>query len=69
LEFFFLDEGFGTLDDELLDAVTTALEKLQRANLTVGLITHVSELKNRIGARIEVTEATALHGTLISYNC
>lgn len=69
LEFFFLDEGFGTLDDELLDAVTTALEKLQRANLTVGLITHVGELKNRIGARIEVTEATALHGTLISCNC
>ena len=69
LEFFFLDEGFGTLDDDLLDAVTTALEKLQRANLTVGLITHVSELKNRIGAKIEVTEATALHGTLINDNC
>lgn len=69
LEFFFLDEGFGTLDDDLLDAVTTALEKLQRASLTVGLITHVSELKNRIGAKIEVTEATALHGTLINDNC
>ena len=68
LEFFFLDEGFGTLDDELIDAVTTSLEKLQKSNLTVGLITHVAELKNRIGAKIEVTGATALHGTLISDN-
>ncbi|MBR3864636.1 MAG: SMC family ATPase [Clostridia bacterium] len=69
LDFFFLDEGFGTLDDDLIDAVTDSLEKLQKANLTVGLITHVVELKNRIQSRIEVTGATALHGTLIKDNC
>ena len=68
LEFFFLDEGFGTLDDDLIDAVTTSLEKLQRSNLTVGLITHVAELKNRITSIVEVTGATALHGTIISDN-
>ena len=66
LEFFFLDEGFGTLDDDLIDAVTTSLEKLQQSNLTVGLITHVAELKNRIASRIEVTGATALYGTVIT---
>ena len=69
LDFFFLDEGFGTLDDDLVDAVANSLEKLQKANLTVGLITHVNELKNRISSRIEVTGATPLHGTLISDNC
>lgn len=69
LDFFFLDEGFGTLDDDLIDAVTESLEKLQKANLTVGLITHVAELKNRIQSHIEVTGATALHGTLIKDNC
>ena len=68
LEFFFLDEGFGTLDDDLIDAVTASLENLRKSNLTVGLITHVAELKNRIGAKIEVTGATALHGTLITTN-
>ncbi len=69
LDFFFLDEGFGTLDDDLIDAVAQSLENLQRSNLTVGLITHVNELKNRIASRIEVTGATALHGTLITDNC
>ncbi len=69
LDFFFLDEGFGTLDDDLIDAVAQSLENLQRSNLTVGLITHVNELKNRIGSRIEVIGATALHGTLITDNC
>ncbi len=42
---FFLDEGFGTLDPELLDAVVTALEKLHLDNLTVGVISHVPELR------------------------
>lgn len=69
LEFFFLDEGFGTLDDDLVDAVTSSLEQLQKSNLTVGLITHVTELKNRIASRIEVQGATPLRGTVITDNC
>lgn len=44
LQFFFLDEGFGTLDGELLDTVVTALEKLQSNNLSIGVISHVQEL-------------------------
>lgn len=48
LQFFFLDEGFGTLDQDLLDTVVTALEKLQSDNLAVGVISHVQELRARL---------------------
>ena len=62
-DFFFLDEGFGTLDDELVETVTDSLERLRREDLTVGLITHVTELKNRIQSSLTVIGADALHGT------
>ncbi|MBP1156340.1 MULTISPECIES: SMC family ATPase [unclassified Paenibacillus] len=54
LEFFFLDEGFGTLDQELLDTVITALEKLHTDKLTVGVISHVPELRARLPRRLIV---------------
>ncbi|NMH73686.1 AAA family ATPase [Bacillus sp. RO2] len=57
LQFFFLDEGFGTLDSELLDAVVTALEKLQSDHLAVGVISHVQELRARLPRRLVVTPA------------
>ncbi|WP_078381489.1 AAA family ATPase [Sutcliffiella halmapala] len=59
LQFFFLDEGFGTLDHELLDAVVTALEKLQSNHLAVGVISHVQELRARLPRRLVVTPADA----------
>lgn len=65
IDFFFLDEGFGTLDEDLIDAVTASLEKLRSANFTVGLITHVAELKNRIPCKLCVHGATAFRGTVI----
>lgn len=52
LEVFFLDEGFGTLDNNLLNTVISSLEKLQTQNVGVGIITHVEELKNRILSKI-----------------
>ncbi|CAH1220860.1 hypothetical protein PAECIP111893_04630 [Paenibacillus plantiphilus] len=55
LQFFFLDEGFGTLDPELLDTVITALEKLQSDTLSVGVISHVTELRARLPRRLIVT--------------
>lgn len=58
LEFFFLDEGFGTLDHELLDTVIDALERLSSSERVVGLISHVPELKSRIGRRLVVTPPT-----------
>lgn len=69
IEFFFLDEGFGTLDDELIDAVTNSLEKLQKSDFTVGLITHVTELKNRIQSKLYVTGADINHGTKFTESC
>ncbi|MGG3888253.1 AAA family ATPase [Metabacillus fastidiosus] len=54
LQFFFLDEGFGTLDSELLDTVVTALEKLQSHNLSVGVISHVQELRERLPIKLIV---------------
>ncbi|MHB1654241.1 MAG: SbcC/MukB-like Walker B domain-containing protein [Desulfitobacteriaceae bacterium] len=57
LEFFFLDEGFGTLDSSLLEVVMGTLEKLHLQNLTIGIISHVPELRNRLARRIIVTPA------------
>ena len=57
LEFFFLDEGFGTLDPELLDTVVTSLEKLHTDRLSVGVISHVPELRARLPRKLEVLPA------------
>ena len=57
LEFFFLDEGFGTLDPELLDVVMNTLEKLHMENMTIGVISHVPELRQRLQRRLVVQPA------------
>ncbi|MHA7750196.1 AAA family ATPase [Paenibacillus anseongensis] len=57
LEFFFLDEGFGTLDQELLDMVIGALEKLHMDSLAVGVISHVPELRARLARKLIVQPA------------
>lgn len=50
----FLDEGFGTLDAETLEHVMDCLQALQADGRTVGIITHVEQLKERIPYGIEV---------------
>lgn len=60
LEFFFLDEGFGTLDPELLETVITALEMLQQDRMTIGVISHVPELRQRLARRLYVEPAEPL---------
>jgi len=57
LEFFFLDEGFGTLDNDLLDTVMDSLERLYSDRLSVGIISHVEEIKNRVPIRLMVEPA------------
>ncbi len=64
IEFFFLDEGFGTLDERLIDTVMDVLGKLSK-NFAVGLISHVEELKHRIENKILVTGATETHGSSV----
>ncbi|MFX3616833.1 MAG: AAA family ATPase [Sporolactobacillus sp.] len=57
LQFFFLDEGFGTLDPELLDTVLTALEKLHLHRLSIGVISHVPEMRERLPRKLIVEAA------------
>lgn len=69
IEFFFLDEGFGTLDSSLVDTVMSALEKLKSSEFTIGVISHVEELKHRIESKITVYKATESHGSTVSISC
>lgn len=59
LELFFLDEGFGTLDDNLLDVVMSSLERLHHERLSVGIISHVKSIKNRVPVKLILTPAEA----------
>jgi DNA repair protein SbcC/Rad50 len=56
LDAIFIDEGFGSLDDEALDRAVTVLDEARGAR-TVGIVSHVAELKARIPSRIEVSKA------------
>lgn len=57
LELFFLDEGFGTLDDDLLEVVISSLEKIHNDKLKVGIISHVESIKNRVPVKLIITPA------------
>jgi len=57
LEFFFLDEGFGTLDNYLLETVMNSLERLHLEKMTIGIISHVPELKARMPRSLIVEPA------------
>lgn len=54
LDTLIIDEGFGTLDAETLDMVMGTIESLRDSGRTIGLISHVEEMKNRIPAQIVV---------------
>ena len=56
LETMFVDEGFGSLDEESLQQVMKALVGLTEANQLIGIISHVAELKERIDKQIIVTK-------------
>ena len=48
----FIDEGFGTLDQDSLDKALLVLDELKNDNRVIGIISHVSELKERIYSKI-----------------
>jgi exonuclease SbcC len=54
LDSLFIDEGFGTLDPEALDAAAGAIENLHVGGRMVGIISHIDELSLRLPARIRV---------------
>ena len=54
IESLFVDEGFGSLDSDTLDLAISTLETLRQENKTVGVISHVDFLKERISAQIVV---------------
>lgn len=59
LELFFLDEGFGTLDDNLLEVVMNSLERIHNDKLKVGIISHVESIKNRVPVKLLISPAEA----------
>ena len=56
LDTMFVDEGFGSLDDESLNQAMNALKGLTEGNRLVGIISHVNELKERIDRQIIVSK-------------
>lgn len=65
LEFFFLDEGFGSLDTELLEVVMGSLENLHNDQLSIGIISHVEELKNRVPVKLLVSPCDVGKGSRV----
>lgn len=65
----FLDEGFGTLDEEALDMALDTLSALRQDGKMIGLISHIPALTERIGARIEVTPVSTGHSAISGPGC
>lgn len=55
IETLFIDEGFGSLDADTLDEVLTVIEMMRQEGRTIGLVSHVEEMKERITTRVVVT--------------
>ncbi|XEH28353.1 hypothetical protein NMD80_12580 [Edwardsiella tarda] len=56
----FLDEGFGTLDAETLDTALDALDTLNASGKTIGVISHIDAMKERIPLQIRVKKINGL---------
>ncbi|TLQ47227.1 AAA family ATPase [Streptomyces marianii] len=56
LDTLFIDEGFGSLDDQTLDEVLDVLDSLRERDRSVGIVSHVGDLRRRIPAQLEVVK-------------
>ena len=65
----FLDEGFGTLDEDALETALETLAGLQQEGKLIGVISHVAALKERIGAQIQVIPETGGRSVLFGPGC
>ncbi|MFF4691255.1 AAA family ATPase [Streptomyces sp. NPDC001307] len=59
LDTLFIDEGFGSLDDQTLDEVLDVLDSLRERDRSVGIVSHVPDLRRRIHAQLEVVKGRA----------
>ncbi len=59
IEALFVDEGFGSLDEETLEEVMTVLDGLREGGRLVGIVSHVAELRQRIPAQVRVHKGRA----------
>ncbi len=65
----FLDEGFGTLDEEALDTALETLAGLQQDGKLIGVISHVPALKERISTQIQVITQTGGRSLISGPGC
>jgi DNA repair protein SbcC/Rad50 len=65
----FLDEGFGTLDEDALDTALETLASLQQEGKLIGVISHVPALKERISTQIKVTPGPGGRSTITGPGC
>ena len=56
LDIMFIDEGFGSLDDHSRDQAVRVLKEMAEGDRLIGIISHVSELKNQIDDQLYVTK-------------
>ena len=56
----FLDEGFGTLDSDTLEAALDALDNLHASGKTIGIISHITALKERIPVQLKLSKQSGL---------
>ncbi|MFE9995440.1 AAA family ATPase [Streptomyces avermitilis] len=56
LDTLFIDEGFGSLDDQTLDEVLDVLDSLRERDRSVGIVSHVADLRRRITAQLEIVK-------------
>ncbi|SCK58843.1 AAA family ATPase [Streptomyces sp. WMMB 322] len=64
LETLFIDEGFGSLDEQTLDEILDVLDSLRERDRCVGIVSHVADLRQRIPVQLEVSKSrhgSALH--------
>ncbi|MCQ1985207.1 AAA family ATPase [Arthrobacter sp. zg-Y844] len=66
IETLFVDEGFGSLDEQSLEQVMDALEGLRDGGRVVGLVSHVAEMKQRIPAQLQILKGR--NGSSVRYS-
>ncbi|MGP4006742.1 AAA family ATPase [Streptomyces sp. 4N124] len=59
LDTLFIDEGFGSLDEQTLDEVLDVLDSLRERDRSVGIVSHVADLRRRVHAQLEVVKGRA----------